>query len=99
MRPTASQIAKGRTTTKGKGTKRKKIECDCCGSWSHEKMDCPFAFCQGIGGGKGNLSGLLLGGPKVVGASLFIVLWVGLCHGVSVQTCANHMLFTVIKDL
>lgn len=35
MRPTA----KGRTT-KGK---RKKIECDCCGSWSHEKMDCPFA--------------------------------------------------------
>ncbi|CAL1127039.1 unnamed protein product [Cladocopium goreaui] len=43
MRPTASKITKGRTTTKGKGTKRKKIECDCCGSWSHEKMDCPFA--------------------------------------------------------
>ena len=48
-----------------------------------------------------NLSGLLLECcPKLLGASLFIVLWVGLCHGVSVQTCANlqTMLFTIIKD-
>lgn len=48
MRPKAT----GRTT-KGKGTKAKKIECDCCGSWTHEKMNCPFAVCHRIAGGLG----------------------------------------------
>ena len=46
----SQQDHEGQNDDEGQRNKEKKIECDCCGSWSHEKMDCPFAFCQGIGG-------------------------------------------------